>query len=178
MHPKHYSIPNGIFFLSVHCVSGLKPFCNDDICRVFLKLLKEKTDDFKIRLFAYVVMPDHIHLLLQQPEQQTLQKIMNHINGASARAINNAIGTTGNKFWQGGFHDVYVREPADFGIKINYIHNNPVKAELVVHPEDYNFSSAEFYNEKFGTAIFNTAKFDAYSLESISVQCNDILRSP
>lgn len=200
MRLKHFSIPNGLFFLTVHCAAGFKPFLDKRSSEIYLNTLSKKVNpvrsshgaldpvfttdkdgihprvktrgilpsngvnDLGVVLFAYVVMPDHVHLLLQQPEQLTLEKLMNYINGASAREINKQRNTVGEKFWQGGFHDVFLREPIDFAIKVNYIHNNPVKAGLVVNPEDYIFSSARFYKTKLGTAVFDTKYFDNYSL--------------
>ncbi|GEM_PF-1177356 len=178
MRPKHFSIPNGLFFLTVHCAAGFKPFLDKRSSELYLNTLSKKVNDLGVALFAYVVMLDHVHLLLQQPKQLTLEKLMNHINGASAREINKQRNTVGEKFWQGGFHDVFLREPIDFAIKINYIHNNPVKAGLVVNPEDYIFSSARFYKTKFGTAVFDTKYFDNYSLEGIINQISGILQSP
>ena len=175
MRPKHFSIPNGLFFLSVHCAQGIKPFTNERACTTYLNVLKKKVVDLEIKLFGYVVMPDHVHLLLQQPEQMTLEKLMNHINGASAREINKQQNTVGEKFWQGGFHDVFLREAIDFAIKVNYIHNNPVKARLVVHPENNSFSSAKMYASKFGSSFLVVKDFDKYSLENIVKQINGIL---
>lgn len=100
---------------------------------------------------------------------------MNHINGVSARKINDMLRTTGNKFWQGGFHDVYLREPRNFAIKVNYIHNNPVKAGLVGKPEDYIFSSAKFYIKKIGTSILDIKTFDHFSLAGMISETETIL---
>lgn len=175
MRPKHFSIDNGIFFLTVRCAQGVKPFLNGTACETCLIVLREKLDDFNSALFAYVLMPDHMHLLLQLPEKITLNKLMNHINGASARKINDVLGTSGKKFWQGGFHDVYVRKPRDFAIKVNYIHNNPVKAGIAQNPEDYVFSSAKYYVRKFGTPIFDGRSFDYFLLDAIVNETADIL---
>ncbi|MBI2430356.1 MAG: transposase [Ignavibacteriales bacterium] len=174
MRPKHFSIENGIFFLTVRCAHGMKPFLIDIACETYLIVLQEKLRDFNSTLFAYVLMPDHMHLLLQLPEKVSLNKLMNHINGTSARKVNNVLGSTGVKFWQGGFHDVYVRRPKDFAIKVNYIHNNPVKAEIVQRPEDHAFSSAKFYKKKFGTAIFQAGEFNQFSLDGITSEVQDI----
>jgi len=175
MRPKHFSIPNGLFFLTVHCAFGIKPFINEQACKTYLNVISKKSHDLEIRLFAYVLMPDHVHLLLQQPEHMTLDKLMNHFNGTSARMINNQLNTIGEKLWQGGFHDIFLREPIDFAIKVNYIHNNPVKAGLVTNPDDYIYSSAKYYVSKLGSAFFDTKTFDNYSLDIVINQINGIL---
>jgi len=139
-----------------------------------LIVIREKLYDFQSKLFAYVLMPDHVHLLLLLPEQLTLEKLMNHVNGASSRKVNDALGTTGNKLWQGGFHDVFLREPIDFAIKVNYIHNNPVKAGIVQRSDEYIYSSAKYYMKKFGSAVFDVGSFDHFTLEGIINQVDDI----
>jgi len=49
------------------------------------------------------------------------------------------------KIWEDRFDDLYLNQEKTFWVKFNYIHNNPVKAELVKRPEDYPYSSAKNY---------------------------------
>lgn len=74
MRPKHFSIENGIFFLTIRCTKKIKPFLNATACDEYRTVLREKLSDFNSRLFAYVLMPDHIHLLLQLSEKVMLEK--------------------------------------------------------------------------------------------------------
>jgi putative transposase len=133
--------------------------------------------EFRVDLFAYVLMPDHVHLLARLPENTTLQKMMNHINGAAAREINKLCGTTGQKFWQGGFYDVRIRGLTDFAVKINYIHNNPVKAGLSPTPVKYKFSSAGVYADSFGFAMIESSASNRIRIGLIRDTVPDLVRN-
>jgi REP element-mobilizing transposase RayT len=91
-------------------------------------------------LHAYVIMPDHVHLLLQPVAEWALAKILQGLKGFTARQINRLLGRKG-EFWQDESFDHLVRNEEDWFDKFDYIHNNPVKAGLVERPQDYPFSS-------------------------------------
>jgi len=92
-------------------------------------------------LFAFVVMPDHYHLVLILGHELSLSDVIGKINENSARLIK---GTAKKKddFWQDGFHDHLIRETEDVRKYIDYVHMNPVEAGYVEKPEDWAFSSA------------------------------------
>jgi REP element-mobilizing transposase RayT len=91
-------------------------------------------------LDAYVIMPDHVHLLLTPLSGWTLAKIQQGLKGFSSWEINRALGRKG-PFWQDESFDHLIRDEADWLDKFTYIHHNPVKAGLVDHSESYPFSS-------------------------------------
>ena len=87
------------------------------------------------KLHAYVVMPDHIHLLLTPHE--TLERTIGLIKGGFSHRLASKL-----PVWQRGFTDHRIRNPEEFEIRRTYIHQNPVRANLVPSPELYPFSSA------------------------------------
>ena len=87
---------------------------------------------------AYVVMPDHIHWLVQLGGGRSLAKIMNSLKGRSARQIN-SLQVRGRKVWQNGFHDHALRREEDLQSAANYLIHNPVRAGLVQRPDQYPF---------------------------------------
>jgi putative transposase len=89
---------------------------------------------------AYVLMPNHVHLL-PEPELE-LKRISRAIKGSSARACNQLLNRTGVPFWQQESFDHWVRSPASFERIRCYIERNPVSAGLVNSPEDCEWSSA------------------------------------
>ena len=91
-------------------------------------------------LDAYVIMPDHVHVLLRPMTGWTLARILQGIKGYSARQINAILGRKG-AVWQKESFDHLIRHEEDWLDKLNYIHMNPVTAGLVDRPEDYPFSS-------------------------------------
>src|SRR5579859_7708669 len=92
------------------------------------------------RLLAYVVMPNHVHLLIEP--RTSVERITHGIKGVSARDANRILKRSGLTFWQAESFDHWVRKPAE-GEKIcRYIENNPVKAGLVCRAEEWKWSSA------------------------------------
>ena len=91
-------------------------------------------------LFAYVVMPNHVHVLLEP--RAPLERITRGIKGASARLANRILGCANRPFWQDESFDHWVRKAAE-GEKIcRYIENNPVKVGFAATPGDWPWSSA------------------------------------
>ncbi|HEV2522222.1 MAG TPA: transposase [Candidatus Acidoferrales bacterium] len=91
-------------------------------------------------LRAYVVMPNHVHALLEP--LVALQEITNGIKGASAREANVRLGRTGMPFWQDESFDRWIRDAGQFARTKAYVENNPVKAHLCARPQDWPWSSA------------------------------------
>ncbi|MGH9557261.1 MAG: REP-associated tyrosine transposase [Terriglobales bacterium] len=96
----------------------------------------------KLHMFVALVMPDHVHLIFQPivdrvaHEILSLPEIMSGIKGASAHAINKALGRKG-PVWQSEFFDHIIRASESLDEKIQYVRSNPVRAGLVERPKDY-----------------------------------------
>jgi putative DNA methylase len=91
-------------------------------------------------LRAWVVMPNHVHVLLLPGGQ--LWRITKAIKGFTAREANRILGRTGHPFWQHESFDRWVRNRQEFERTVGYIEANPVRAGLVSRPEDWPWSSA------------------------------------
>lgn len=87
-------------------------------------------------LHAFVVMPDHVHLLLT-PKLLTLERVMQLIKGGFSYRL-----ASKTPVWQRSFTDHRIRDEEDFHLRRNYIHRNPVSARLAETPEAYPYSSA------------------------------------
>ena len=92
-------------------------------------------------LRAYVLMPNHVHVLLQPIVP--LQRLTSGIKGVSAHEANSKLGRTGNAFWQDESFDHWIRDEGQFARTKAYIENNPVKAHLCAKPHDWPWSSAK-----------------------------------
>ena len=90
---------------------------------------------------AYVVMPNHVHLLLDP--FVPIRRLTSGIKGVSARHANLKLGRTGNHFWQDESFDHWIRNEEQLARATSYIENNPVKAGLCAKPEDWRWSSAK-----------------------------------
>jgi len=91
-------------------------------------------------LRAYVIMPNHVHVLLDP--LTPLDKLTKGIKGVSARNANTKLGRVGNPFWQDESFDHWIRSPGEFASVQTYIESNPVKARLCANPQDWHWSSA------------------------------------
>ena len=91
-------------------------------------------------LCAWVVMPNHVHLLVRP--QVAVPILMRWLKGSTARRANLLLGRTGQPFWQDESYDHYLRSSSPLGRTIAYIENNPVSAGLVNCPESWPWSSA------------------------------------
>jgi len=101
----------------------------------------------KYKLYAFVIMPDHVHLLLQPLEKTnntfySLAEILHSIKSYSANQINKMLKNTGKmpvppKVWLDEKYDRIIRDNNEFQEKMNYTINNPAKAKLVEAAKDY-----------------------------------------
>jgi putative transposase len=90
---------------------------------------------------ANVVMPEHVHLLLSEPERETLDAAIKSLKqGISRRLIGEA-----NHFWQKRYYYFNIRNRRQFTEKLRYIHRNPVARGLCARPEDWRWSSFVHY---------------------------------
>jgi putative DNA methylase len=92
-------------------------------------------------LHAWVIMPNHVHVLFTPAESWTLAKILHSWKSFSAREANKVLGRVG-KFWQSEYFDRAIRDEKGFSTAVEYIENNPVKAGLCQIADEWRFSSA------------------------------------
>jgi putative transposase len=111
-----------------------------DIAQIVVNSVHKGVDLGHYELGAYVVMPNHVHLLIRPSIAP--ERLMKSLKGASAREANRVLGRTGEPFWQKESYDHWVRNPSEFQKIRMYIEANPVKAGLVRNPQDYPWSSA------------------------------------
>jgi putative transposase len=109
--------------------------------------LLEVIDSMRARgafwLYAYVIMPDHVHFLLQ-PHNLELESVMRATKSISAMRIMRSRGKRG-PLWQPRYFDNITRHVREFWEKLEYIHNNPVAAGLAERAEDWRWSSHAAY---------------------------------
>jgi putative transposase len=116
-------------------------FVVESYARLFLKTLYGYRRRGRFELHAFVVMPEHVHLLLTPAPGVTLERSIQFIKGGYSHALGAELKRKG-EVWQRGFTDHRIRDAADFEAHRGYIHENPVKRGLVVAAADYRFCSA------------------------------------
>jgi putative DNA methylase len=97
-------------------------------------------DGTRYRLLAWVVMPNHVHALVEIA-QMSLAEILHGWKSYTGKAANRLLKRTGD-FWQAEYFDRYIRDEEHFRKAMHYIENNPVKDGLAKSPEEWIFCSA------------------------------------
>jgi REP element-mobilizing transposase RayT len=136
-------LPNATYFATVS-TAGRKhwfsrPACAEALCHL---ICAERGRSFL--LHAFVVMPDHYHLLVTLLGDYRIPSVVGKINSVSARRVNALVGRCG-PIWSRRFYDHVVRNGDDFDECFSYIHDNPRASALVPSAAEYPYSSAAFF---------------------------------
>jgi putative transposase len=133
--PTRASRP-GTFFVTSATYNRRRLFRVPANSELFLETLQHYRREGHYKLHAFVVMPDHIHLILT-PQAITLERAVGFIKGGFSHRI-----ASNFPVWQRGFIDHRIRDADDRAIRRTYLLNNPVRAKLVATRERYPYSSA------------------------------------
>lgn len=113
----------------------------------FLKTLEQMRLWYDFFVTGYVVMPEHVHLLVSEPKTKKLSVILQMLKQKTSRELSPIEGAP---FWEPRYYDYNVWSEAKRIEKLRYIHRNPVRRGLVARPEDWHWSS--FLHYATGTA--------------------------
>jgi len=121
--------------------SGNRWLARPEIARLMVDAIRNGDASLKhYRLHAFVVMPNHVHLLVTP--LVPVPRLLQSLKGATARWANRILGISGEAFWQDESYDRCVRDAEEFRRIQAYIERNPVRAGLAHNPEEYPWSSA------------------------------------
>ena len=144
--PPHFDVDGSIYFVTTSLSQKTRSFSEGE-AKIVEETILDSASRKEIMLYAYVIMPDHIHLLFR-PINLGISKTVQLIKGRASRKINKG------SFWHKGFFDFAILTDKKFKEKFNYIHFNPVKKRLVEKAEDYRYSSAMEYRTKYGEVFY------------------------
>lgn len=154
-----------LHFITVSCYQR-KPALGEAHHRnIFVKALSRFRDQYGFSLVGYVVMPEHVHLLISEPQKGNPSVVMQSLKQTVSREILKILrsgrpgshaqrllvsltpprGTGNPQFWQRRFYDFNVWSGKKMYEKLEYMHMNPVKRGLVQHPAHWPWSSFRFY---------------------------------
>lgn len=127
-----------------------RPLFRDSLlCQILIKNLEFYRNRMKFALHGYVIMPDHIHLLVTPRQPATVSDVMRNLKSYASKEIQEALAMRG-PIWQRRFYDRVIRSEERFRRALDYIHLNPARAGLVRSARDYEFSSYCFWEEDDG----------------------------
>jgi putative transposase len=138
---QHRTAPGCTYFVTTKTWANRSLFQVPETAEIVIQVLLRHRAAGAYLLHAFVLMPDHLHLLLMPGQTTTLERAMQLIKGGSAYEIHKARGHQ-MEIWQSGFHEQTVRDAEDFRRKTEYIHMNPVVARLAETPQQWPFISA------------------------------------
>jgi putative transposase len=120
---------------------------SDRNATLLIDVLRSYVAARKFRLHDFVVMPDHVHLLITVRGDMTIEKAMQYIKGGFSFRLRKECGYLG-EVWQQGFSEVRVDDRENFFRYRQYIAQNPVKAGLVSSAEEYPYCFTYLANRK------------------------------
>ena len=138
---KRYQQSRQLHFVTFSCYRR-EPLLGTPRSRdLFERALERTRRGYGFYVSGYVVMPEHVHLLVSEPERGTLARALQAIKQSVARRL---IGDR-RHFWQARYYDFNVWGERKRLEKLRYMHRNPIKRGLVERPEDWEWSSFRHY---------------------------------
>ena len=163
---KRFNIPHHAHFLTFSCYRRQPFLSGEHGPRWFLECLDRTRAAEEFRLWAYVIMPEHVHLLIAPGETCDVSRMLWRLKAPLAVRViaflksqrsdylsrlehREAGGRIKHRFWQpGGGYDRNLWTPSEIRDKIDYIHANPVRRGLVETPELWRWSSAKAWQQR------------------------------
>lgn len=158
------NLPGALHFVTGNCHNRTRVFKTEGYCLLFLQAIQELREAQPFKLVAYVLMPDHFHLIVN-PRDGEVTRLTGALKGLSGRRIIDASppsafllakpapdGAT-HQLWQDSFKALPLWSNWMIWQKINYIHNNPLKALLVKSAADYRWSSFRAFYHQSGEPL-------------------------
>ena len=159
-----YKIRNiqGLYFVTLTVRHWIDVFTRNEYKNIITENLDFCRKNKGLEIYAWVIMTNHIHLIIRAKDGCILQDILRDFKKFTSKAIIQAISEnpiesrkewllrgfktdSGNRFWQEVNHPIELWTNEVIDEKMNYIHNNPVKAGFVYREQDFLYSSAADY---------------------------------
>ncbi|MDO8263930.1 MAG: transposase [Gallionella sp.] len=135
------SIANGVYLVTATTLERQKLFADFGAGSAVARCFEDARLLGDAKMLAWVLMPDHVHWLLQMGGRDELSVVASRLKSASARHANRALGRTGS-VWAKAFHDHALRSEDDLQDVARYVVANPLRAGLVTRLGDYPFWNA------------------------------------
>jgi putative transposase len=142
---KHFDGLGSVRFITFSTYRREPILLDERLCRILLLQIQSARRKYRFQLLAYVIMPEHVHLLIHPPDDVKIGRVVGEIKSLTAReyfaaARKSSSGVT-RILWQKRCYDHNCRNERAIQEKIDYCHNNPVNRRLVTSAGDWNWSS-------------------------------------
>jgi putative transposase len=128
-----------LHFITFSCHQRLAHFRDPVACDQFESALEDVRRRYRVAVLGYVIMPEHVHLLVNEPGRGRLDQVVQALKISVARR------RPERPFWQARYYDFNVYSARKTTEKLRYLHRNPVARGLVGKPEDWRWSSFRHY---------------------------------
>ena len=146
--PSRHADPDSIqhdrrtFFITTSTDGHRRLLQSDRMARLLIDTLVHYRDEGRYELHEFVIMPDHVHLLLTFGAAMTLERAVQFIKGGFSYRVSHELGFK-HAIWQRGFSDSRILTADDYRSRAMYLRQNPVRAGIVQRAEDFPYSSAQ-----------------------------------
>lgn len=140
--PVRYQNQNCLHFITFSCYQRMKLLASVTTRDIFEQELERVRRWYGSFVTGYVIMPEHVHLLLSEPERGELSLVIQMLKQITAQKLRIEHLP---RFWQVRYYDFPVWSEAKRVEKLRYMHRNPVRRGLVERPEDWKWSSFVHY---------------------------------
>lgn len=134
-------MPGSTYFVTAKAWQNVSVFQVDETADIVVSRILDYRDARNFLLHEFVLMPNHLHLILTPAPSVSLEKVMQLIKGGSSFEIHR-VRAIKIQIWQSGFHESRVKGWSDYQKKADYVCFNPVAAKLVEQPKDWPYGSA------------------------------------
>ena len=131
----------GTYFVTSRTWESRKLFIKPPVCEIVSEALFHYRDKHNSLLHSFVLMPDHVHLILTPGLDISMERAVQFVKGGSARRISQTLNYR-LPVWQRGYTDHRIRDAQDYENHRQYIEENPVKAGLALSAKEYPWCSA------------------------------------
>jgi len=144
---RRYHHTGQAHFLTFTCYHRYRYFNAAPVYDLFPICLENMRRKFAMYVYGYVVMPEHVHLLVSEPSAGgTLADAIHYLKLSFAKRLRTLrYKSEPGPFWQRRYYDRNVRDGEEFDTKLDYLHGNPVKRGLVRQPSEWKWSSYRHY---------------------------------
>lgn len=170
-------VKGAIFHIYNHAIDNFMLFYDEEDYDHFLNIFKNKLERIPATIFAFCLMPNHYHFLIRQESEIQIYRLFNHAYISYAKYYNNRYNRKGHIF-RSPLQHIYVSTKTYLIQLCKYIHLNPVYANLVDKPEDWQYSNylewinkrkSQFFKENIHKIYFPDPQDYINYVNSISV---------
>ncbi len=164
---KRYQQAGDLHFITFSCYHREPLLGSPSGRRIFELTLERVRVWYGFCVMGYVVMPEHVHLLVSEPDRSTLAVALQMLKQVSAHELHQF--TRDKAFWLARYYDFNVWTERKRTEKLRYIHRNPVVRGLVANPEDWEWSSFQHYLTGFEGVVEIESRWTARKREALGI---------